>query len=184
MAAGESCQGVLGMEEIVTSPMVQSMRGLTSRSQGSPKIRFSWPQLTTRNTFFLLSFSNPEVEGYFVADYSSLISTSIHVLCFKQLGESLCSWYPFFLAKSWSMKSPVAPLSTRVKVLMICAPLFAKMEIEMWIDFSSESDMNIGAIVSGGKDVDTFLQSKNPWLPWPWWWPLFPPFLHLLWQSR
>ena len=63
------------------------------------------------------------------------------------------------------MKSPVALLSTRVKVSMICAPSFAKMEIGMRIDFSSGSDMNTGAIVSRGKDVDTFLQSKNPQLP-------------------
>ena len=42
----------LGMEEIVTSPMVQLMRGLISWSQGSPRIKFSWPQLTTRNSLF------------------------------------------------------------------------------------------------------------------------------------
>ena len=45
---------------------------------------------------------------------------------------------------------------------MICAPSFAKMEIGMQIDFSSGSDMNTGAIVSRGKDVDTFLWCKNP----------------------
>ena len=45
---------------------------------------------------------------------------------------------------------------------MIYAPSFAKMEMGMQMDFSSEFDTNIGAIISGGKDVDTFLQSKNP----------------------
>ena len=45
---------------------------------------------------------------------------------------------------------------------MICAPLFAKMEMEMQMDFLSGSDTNTEAIISGGKDVDTFLWSKNP----------------------
>ena len=59
------------------------------------------------------------------------------------------------------IKSPVALLLTRVKVSMICAPSFAKMETGIQIDFSSGSDTNTGAIVSEGKDVDT-LWSKNP----------------------
>ena len=59
------------------------------------------------------------------------------------------------------MKSPVALLSTRAKVSMICAPSLAKMEIGMRIDFSSGSNMNTGAIVSRDKNVDTFLRSKN-----------------------
>ena len=47
---------------------------------------------------------------------------------------------------------------------MICAPSFAKIEMGMQMDFSSGSDTNIGAIISEGKDVNTFLQSKNPQL--------------------
>ena len=46
---------------------------------------------------------------------------------------------------------------------MICAPSFAKTEMGMQMDFSSGSDTNTGVIISGGKDIDTFLQSKNHW---------------------
>ena len=183
MAARESCQGVLGVKEIVTSPVVQSMRGLTSWSQGSPRIRFSWPHLTTRNTLFssVSAIQRWRVTLWqIIPPWLALPST----FCAFRGWKSLCSWYPFFLAKSWSMKSPVASLSTKAKVSTICAPLFTKMKIGMWIDFSSGSDMNTGAIIFRGKDIDTFLQSKNPQLPQPWWWLLFPPFLRLLRQSR
>ena len=96
-----------------------------------------------------------------MANYSSLISTFIHILCFEWLRESLQLIF-FFFIKSWSIKSLVAPLSTKAKMSMICAPSFTKMEMEMQMDFSSGSDTNTGAIISGDKDVDTFLQSKNP----------------------
>ena len=141
MAAGKSCWGVLGMEEMITSPVVQSMRGLVSWSQDSPRIRFSCPQLTTRNSLFSLisAIWRWRVTLWWtIPPWLALLST----FCTFSSWESLCSWYPFFLAKSWSMKSPVAPLSTRAKVSMICAPSFAKIEIGMWIDFSSESDNN------------------------------------------
>ena len=36
------------------------------------------------------------MKSYFVVDYSSLISTSVHILCFKQLGESLQLISSFF----------------------------------------------------------------------------------------
>ena len=157
--------------------------GLISWSQDSPRIRFSWPQLTTRNSLFssVLAIQRWRVTLWQITPpWLAFPST----FCALSGWESLCSWYPLFLARSWSIKSPIAPLSTRVKVSMICAPSFAKIEMGMWMDFSSGSDTNIGAIFSGGKDVDTFLQSKNPWLPQPWWWLPFPPFLCLLQQSR
>ena len=98
-----------------------------------------------------------------MVDYFSLISAFIHILCFKWLGESL-HLISFFLTKSQLIKPLVALLSTRAKVSMICTSSFAKMEMEMQMDFSSGSDTNTGAIISGGKDIDTFLQSKNPQL--------------------
>ena len=164
MAAGVSCWGVLGMEEMVTSPVVQSIRGLVSWSQGSPRIRFSWPQLTTRNSLFS---SVSAIRRWRVTLWRIIPPWLVlpSIFCAFRGWESLCSWYPFFFAKSQSIKSLIALLSTRAKVSMICAPSFTKMEIGMQIGFSSGSDMNTGAIVSRGKDVDIFLQSKNPRLP-------------------
>ena len=164
MVAGESCWGFLGIEEVVTSPVAQLTSELISWSHGSPKIRFSCPQFTTKNSLFssVLAIGRWGVIVWQMAPpWLAFPST----FCALNGWESLCIWYPFLLIKSQSIQSPIAPLLTRAKVSMICAPSFTKMKMWTWMDFSSGSDTNIGAIISGGNNLDTFLQSKNPWLP-------------------
>ena len=168
---------------MVTSPVVQSMRGLFSWSHSSPRIRFSCPQFTTKNSvFFLVSamWRWRVTLWWIIPPWLALPSIFYALSGWK----SLCIWYPFFLTRFQSIKSPVPPLSTRAKVSTICAPSFTKMEMGMQMDFSFGSDTNTGAIISGGKNVDIFLWSKSPWLVQFWWWLLFPPFLHLLQWSR
>ena len=91
-----------------------------------------------------------------MVDYSSLIGTSIYILCFKWLEEPL-HLISFLFDQVSVDKITTVLLLTRAKVSMICAPSFTKMEMGMQMDFSSGSNTNIGVIISGGKDIDTFL---------------------------
>ena len=97
-----------------------------------------------------------------MVDYSSLISTSVHILCFKLLGESLQLIFSLLGQVSVDKVTSCPAVNQDEGVSTIYAPLFAKMEMGMQMDFSSGSDTNTGVIISGGKDIDTFLQSKNP----------------------
>ena len=168
---------------MVTSPVVQLISGLISWSHGSPRIRFFWPQFTTRNSLFflvLVIWRWRATLWWITLPWLALLS----MFCALSGWESHCIWYPLFLTRFWSIKSPVALLLTRARMSTICASLFTKMETGMQMDFSSGSDTNTGAIISRGKDIGTFLQPKNPQLLLSWQWLPFPPSLHLLQQSR